>query len=386
MSPLMGLGVSRTGVRAVVLDRGRVIWAAERPVAGIEELATALADLAAERPRGVRRARVALDGELVQAKVLEGFPRLSPAKLQRAVALQLGRWFLKNGKPLSAGAVSLGGGRVLAAAAEHEALDAVGDGLAQAGLTGGVGAAVGAWARLLPDGEHVMAADEVVDRVSVTAHRLLVVRRCREPAPGGLKPAVPGMDDGARFFTAYAAAAADPVPAFRTHREDVHREAAWRRRAFQLAVAILVLWISAGAVFGLRVRATHRRAVAERAALGPALDAAIAVERDLAMADDVLRTVQAARQQRSSDAMLLSVLTAALPDSAHLSLLRRERDSRVTLVGYAPSAAGVLAALAGTPGVREPVLQSGITRETVAGRQRERFGIAFTWHPGDVTP
>jgi hypothetical protein len=376
-------------MRAVVVERGRIAWAAERALDGPGEIAGALAELGAERPRGVNRVRVAIEGELVHVKLLNGFPRLAAAKLHRAAALHAPRWFLHNGTPLATGAVRLEGRRVLAAAVERDVLDALADGFAQTGMTpDGVGAAVGAWAPLLPDGAHDFVADQVTETVAVTGGRVQSLRRRRTVAapPGsggdGRSASVLGEIDP-RFFTAYAAALRAPAPLFDTM-SDAERGASWRRVAVRLAVAAALLWAAAGAVFGARVTTTLRRADAERGALGPALDAAVAVERDLALADEFLRAVTGAREARSADAALLSLLTAALPDSRHLSLLRRGRDGRVTLVGYAPSAARVLAALAGTPGIRDPALQSGITRETVAGRTRERFGIAFTWHAGDA--
>jgi hypothetical protein len=385
---VLGVSVSRTAIRAVALARGRVVWAAERLLAGPEDLASGLAELAAERPRGVTRARVALEGELVQVKLLDGFPRVSAAKVRRAVALQAGRWFLRNGKPLATGATRMAGARVLAAAVELDAVDAIVAGLGEAGLgLDRVGAAAGAWAAVLPDGEHELTADHVTDRVAIVARGVASVRRSRigegEVITG---PAVPGLAEGARFFSAYAAAVEPPSPRFDSASSDADRALAWRRHSVRLAVAAVVLWAAAAVAFGMRVSAATRQAALERAALGPALDAAMAVERDLALTNEVLGAVDAALHTRSTDARLLSVLTAALPDSAHLLALRRNRDGQVTLVGYAPAAARVLAALAATPGVVQPALQSGITRETVAGRSRERFAIAFAWQPPPVAP
>ena len=390
MRRCLGLAVSRTMIRAVALERRRVAWAAERAIAGPEEIGQALAELAADRPRGVTRARVVLEGELVQVKVLDGFPRLAAARVRRAVALQAGRWFLRNGKALATGAMRLDGPRVLAIAAECHVLDRIADGLAQAGLAlEGIGAAVAACAPLLSDGEHMLPADRVADRIALLRHDIQSLRRVRTAAGAG-SDREPVNEDrfecGDRFFTAYAAAIRQPAPRLDAARSNAERDAGRRRWAIRLAGAAVLAWLTAGVAFAARVTATARRAQTERAALGPALDAAIAVERDLALADELWRTIEGARRDRSRDVLLLSALTTALPDSAHLTVLRRGQDGQVTLGGYARSAARVLAALAETPGVVGPVLQSGITSETLAGRPRERFAIAFRWQPPEGKP
>jgi len=53
----------------------------------------------------------------------------------------------------------------------------------------------------------------------------------------------------------------------------------------------------------------------------------------------------------------------------------------VTLLGSAPSAARVVTALAGAPGVTGPALEGGIARDVTPLGVRERFRLAFTWDP-----
>jgi Tfp pilus assembly protein PilN len=123
-----------------------------------------------------------------------------------------------------------------------------------------------------------------------------------------------------------------------------------------------------------------RIAEADLTALRPALDAALAVERDLVLADRVLADVRQAQETRSRDAQLLAVLMRALPDSAYLLSVRRGRDGGVTAVGFAPSAAQVLAVLGRASGIARPVLRGGVTREMTAGHAIERFVVALAWH------
>jgi Tfp pilus assembly protein PilN len=377
--------ISRTALRVVAVERGRVTWAAERALDGAGEIAAALAELAAERPRGFRRARVALAGELVRVKVLSGFPRLSAAKLDRAVALQASRWFLRNGHPLVTRAVRLGGaGCVLAAAVERQALEAVGDGAARAGLKcDGVGTAVAACARMLGDGDHVLPADGVYDRVAVHRGSPVAVRRSKDAGDSQAGPTVPGLDaEGVRFFPAYAVALTRPIPEF-AFGADPERSAATRRLALRLAVIAALCWVAAATVGLIRINGAVRGSRRELATLGPALDAAVAVERDLTLADGLLAAVRSAQTARSRDTELLSALTRALPDSAYLLSLRRGRDGRVTVVGFGPSAARVLAALERASGIDSPALQGGVIREMTAGRAVERFILSFGWRPMD---
>jgi hypothetical protein len=384
VSRRLGVVISRTALRVVAVERGRVTWAAERALDGAGEIAAALAELAAERPRGFTRARVAIAGALVQVKVLSRLPRLSAARLDRAVALQAGRWFLKNGRPLVTGAARSGAnGGVLAAAVERGVLDAVCDGAARAGLRcDGVGTAVGACAQMLGDGDHDLPADGVWDRVAVQGGVPIAIRRSKDAGDPGAGPPVPGLDgDGARFFPAYAIALVRPTPSFALNGSDPERSAATRRLAVRVAVVAAMCWVAAATIGLIRVNGAVRSSRSELITLGPALDAAVAVERDLTLADGLLTAVQGAQAARSRDAELLSLLTRTLPDSAYLLSLRRGRDGRVTVVGFGPSAAETLAAIGRAPGVVSPALQGGVTREMTGSRAVERFILSFTWRP-----
>jgi hypothetical protein len=384
VSRRLGIAVSRTALRVVALERGHVVWAAERALAGPNEIAPALAELAAERPRGYSRARVVLAGELVQVKTLAGLPRLSAAQLDRAVAFQASRWFLKNGRPLVTAAARVGrGADVLAAATERDVVEAVRDGAGRAGLRlDTIGPAVGACPPLLADGDYRLSADSVCDHVTVRRGLPTAVRRLRQASEGAVEPAVPGLEgEGSRFFAAYAAARARPAPAFGLNGSDAERSATLRRTLIRLGGLGAALWLTAALIVVLRANGAIRDSRAHLAALAPALDAAVAVERDLALADGLLAEVRRAQAARSRDAQVLSVLTRALPDSTWLNSLRRGRDGRVTVVGLGPSAARIPAALAQVPGIVSPALQGGVTRDLTGGRAIERFVVTFTWRP-----
>jgi Tfp pilus assembly protein PilN len=383
----LGIAVGQTVVRAVVIARGRLVWAAERAWTGPEDLRGALGALAAERPEGIRRARVALEPDVCHIKLLRQLPRLSAARLERAVALQAGRWFLRNGAALVTGATWVRrGGPVLAAAAEHGLVEAIGDGLASAGLhLDGVHPAAPLAAGFLPDGTHRRSLGGLHEELQVRAGRLEGYRRHLRTDPDNHLPlTIPGLaEDHRAYATAYAAAYGGLAPDLRPVDERLQRVRRRRTLAQVLVVAVLA-WAAAGGVLALRTRRTTERAAATLTRLGPALDGALATQRDLQLATEVLAIIEAARHRRSQDGVLLAYLTAALPDSAYLVALTRGKDDRVTLVGYAPSAARVLAALAASAGVQDAAFQGPVTRETATGLARERFAVAFRWQPQDL--
>ncbi|MGH9262425.1 MAG: hypothetical protein ACRD08_21405, partial [Acidimicrobiales bacterium] len=68
MSPMLGLSVGSTTVRAVLVERrtGAVQWAGTARYTGIADLGEVVARLAAEAGAPVRHARVALEREVLQ--------------------------------------------------------------------------------------------------------------------------------------------------------------------------------------------------------------------------------------------------------------------------------------------------------------------------------
>jgi hypothetical protein len=386
----LGLAVSRTALRAVAVTRGRPIWVAERPLGGVAEIADGIAELATERPARVRRTRVVLDGGLVQVKLVAGLPRLSDERLRGVVALQAGRWFLRNGTPLVTGAAwVVPGERALAAAADADTLERVLEGAARAGLrVEAVGPAVSTCAALLPDGTWAWADDGVVEWVTVQGGHLQVQRRsaATRALPGAPLPPPPGLaEDTGRLFSAFAAAQRRPVPALEAPALTVRNHTADRRRTLALGLLAVACWLAAAGTFEIRMRRAAATAAQELATLRPLAEQALTVERDVARAEDALARIAALRATRSRDGALLAAVTRTLPDSAYLVSLRRSRDGRVTLMGVAPSAARVVTALASAAGIERPVIEGGIVRDVTAQGVRERFRVAFAWDPPGST-
>jgi hypothetical protein len=131
--PLLHITVEPKRVAAGLVRRGRTVWAAESAYADASDLVQVLAQLAAERPQGVRRARGELGPGVARLKTVEGLPAVSRGDLAAHVRLHSRRYFIQNGIPLVTDAASTASGPLLAAA-PAPLVEAVVSGLAAAGL------------------------------------------------------------------------------------------------------------------------------------------------------------------------------------------------------------------------------------------------------------
>jgi hypothetical protein len=348
---VLGVAIEAGCVRALAVRGGQVLWAAEAEYRDLEELAQVLARLAGERPARYRKARVALGDEVAQLKVVHAMPRLRRRDLASHVALEPRRYFLQNGGPLVTDAVVITSGNgpagraALLAAAPEPLVEAAAQGLAGAGCS--------------------------VTAIAPAAHFLEAAGRAAHPALANLGEAA------ARFEAAWAAASMSPrlclFPNRLRRQNERHRKmGAWR-------------WAAAGALWLVLAAVTYVAALARQGAvaeaelerLGPTVRGALAVRADLRRAEEALSLLGRAEGERPQLSRLLARITAALPDSAFLAMLRLDRDGQGVLVGYAPRAAQVAALLERTQGVLEPSLDGPVVREVVGGRELDRFSLRF---------
>ena len=315
-SPVLRLRVGRSALRAEAIERGAVTWAGETSYGNAVELADAIARLAAEPPRACRRLVVSLDRPPAQLRTLTELPPVKPRHLAALVAQQSGRFFRKNGQPLVTDAAWVGKGptRVAHAAAVEEPLvEAIATGARAAGL----------WLEtIVPAGE---------------------------------------------------AALLKLLP--KSERESRERAALARTR--RLTVATCGAWLAAGALFVGRVFWERRNVERELGALSQPLAAVLQARRELRDAETTLNAITAAERDRGLSLGLLAAVTGALPDSSVLTSLAWNADGTGVLVGGARHATDVVARLdrLGTlAGVR---LGGPVVRESIAGREWERFTILF---------
>ena len=318
------LRVSVSSVRAELVQRGHVVWAAEAAHTGPGDLAAAIAELAGEPAVGHRgmRVEVMLEPPLVQVRRLGGIPPVGGAVLSRLIANQAGRYFRNNGKPLVADGVWAEAKRrerrtVIAAAVEEPWLEAITAGVQGSKIELGAIRPVGGPAGL----ELVSAANQTLR----TARARAGVRR--------------------------------------------------------LAAAAIAAWAFAGAyaVGGLlRERSRIEREIgtlSEPAAA--ALDARLAVDRARRTIDAV-RTTEAAR---GAATQRLGLVVSALPRDAWLTSIQWDSAGAGLITGLARRAANVVAGLE-RAGVVAPRLEGAAVREASPDGARERFTVRFGSGPG----
>lgn len=136
----------------------------------------------------------------------------------------------------------------------------------------------------------------------------------------------------------------------------------------RLAGAAALAWLAAAGVFLARLRAERAEVDREIARLEPSARALGAARRAVADAARVVETLEGAASARGRVLAHLAALAAALPDSAFVTRLDIDAGGSGEMSVTARPSAGVAL------GSR---LQGAVVRETIAGRDWERFVIAF---------
>ena len=386
MSGVLGVSVGRSVVRALLVERGAVAWAGSAPYEGSGDLAEVMARLTAEAERPVRRARVALERDVVQLRTVIPAPPLQAEAARRYVALEAPRLFRKDGTALVTDARIVRAGaneRVLWTAAASEPLvRAVLEGCAGAGLRV---EAIGPAAEVLPCA--VVGPADTLAFPNGTATEVLEVGRegtwrsrrtagADAPAPAWVAPLAALGEEAKAFAAAYGAAKRAPRLLLVPPEARAARGRAARRRLWSVTAAAAGLWLAAGAIGAARVVASARASGRELVRLGPAVDSALAVRRDLRAASAMLDLVAQAERGRSRHLALLAQLAQALGDSVFIVALRLAPDGTLRLAGYAPVAARVLADLERVPALRDAKFEGPVTREAPPGRgELDRFAI-----------
>lgn len=314
-SLILRLRIGRSTVHAEAVRTGVVTWAGEVAYTEVTELADAIARLAAEAPPGYRRLTAVLERPPGQLRTLPDLPPVKARHLAALVAQQAGRFFRKNGRALVTDAVWVGKETpgVARAAAVEEPLVEA--------IAAGARAA-GLWL------ESIAPADEC----TLT---LLPRSECES------------------------------------------RERAAQRRTRRLALATCGVWLTAGALFCGRLWWEQSAVEHELAALRQPLAAVREARRDLRDAETTLNAIAAAEQERGRSLVILAAVTGALPDSGVVTSLAWNADGSGILVGAARRATDVLARLDRLPTLSDVRLNGPAVRETIAGREWERFTILF---------
>ena len=314
---VLRLKVGRGSLRAETLEGGSVTWAGEAAYTGPGDLAEAIAQLAAEPPRACRRLEVRLERPPVQLRTLADLPPVKRRHLAALIAQQAGRFFRKNGQALVTDAVWVSQGDVpvaRVAAVEEPLVEAIAAGARAAGL----------WLETIGPAE--------------------------DSAELALLPAS----------------------------ERASRERAARKRTQRLALVAAAIWLGVSVLFVARLGWERRAVDRELAALREPLATVLDARRELRDAEATLVAVAAADQERGRGLALLAAVSEALPDSGILTSLTWDAEGRGVLAGAARRATEVVARLDRMPPLAGVRLEGPVVRESVAGRDWERFTVLFS--------
>jgi hypothetical protein len=388
----LGVALSHDAARAVVLERGRIVWACETPVEQ-EQFADALRDLVAEarKAHGARGPiAVAVGPTRAQLRHLHGLPAVRDANTLSAIVQQnAGRYFRQNGVPMITTPVAERTGDAgWAGAIESTIFDVIADvgrelrvaSISVAPVAALLGHAAPDSALAWRDGDVAMElryeGDRLVESRSIPA--LLLTRAHGEGA--AFAPELRELgDDALRYADAFAAArggGANPLavhPAGERKRRDAQRLAA----AGSVFIVAVIFAAIAPTLAAMRVQ---RSASAQLARLSSTSAPALLVERAVADSARLLARLVAFHRTAASRTLLLATLSCAIEEPAMLLSLRLE-PSGGTLTALAPSAADLLAMLEEVPELASPVIVGSVTPES-----RPSAGPAMPMTPGVTAP
>ena len=315
-APVLHLAVGTSVVRAEARRGGVTVWAGEAGYESPADLTEVVARLAAVPSERCRRLRVTVERPPAQTRTLTDLPPVRDRELASLVATQAGRFFRRNGATLVTDAVWITNGKARvtqAAAVEEPLLVAIVAGAEQAGL--------------------------VVESIS----------------PAGLSPELQLLPAAQRAV----------------------RLRAGRRAVIRLGAAACAIWLTAGALFGIRLIKERHDVDSELAAADAPLVALRDVRREMRMAETMVITLADAKRSRGHALATLARVKAAIPDSAVLTAYTWRADGSGLVAGAGRRAADVLAAVERSHAVVNPRIEGAIVREAIGGRDWERFTIAF---------
>lgn len=411
----LGLALSHDAVRAVVLERGRIVWACETLIDEEEQLGAALRDLVAEgrRAHGARGAiAVAVGPTRAQLRRLHGLPAVRDAATLSAIVQEnTGRYFRQNGVPMIITPVAERTGDTgWAGAIEATVLDALAESgrelratsISVAPLAALLGHAAPDCALAWRDGDVAMELRYAGERLveSRTLPASLVARMQGEGATFAPELRELG-DDALRYADAYAAARGGGANRLAVHPRGERRRRDARRLAlagfaFVVALAFAAL---APTVAAMRVQ---RTASVRLVRLSSAAAPAQLVERAVADSARLLARFVAFQRTAPSRTLLLATLSCIVEEPTMFLSLRLE-PSGGTLTALAPSAADLLEMLEKVPEIASPVIVGSVTPESqpsaapamatppgvvaapAAERSLERVTVRFQWRAG-ATP
>jgi hypothetical protein len=390
MSTRIGLGIGSGTVRAVVVRHRRIAWAGEAPLAGADELQTALDGLLALAPvpRWPRPTlHVAVGPHAAQLKRVVGLPEIAdPDALAAIVREAAGTYFLRNGIPLiTTGVQPAGAGSAVAGALERPCVDAIRATCLARGLRLGpiVPTAV-ALTRSLTDASFRWTDGRLTIEVQ-RAGPLIEAVRTRPTVPSDAEPLTltPVADlaalgaDSQRYADAFGAATLDAhEPVAIRSAAGLTTLVAGRRSLAQLAAVIaagiIVVGLSPFAAKWAGDRA-QRHVAQIRPGRWKVITTAVG---QLEKANALLRQASAFSASRASLSQMLGDLARTLP--AQTALLQFDwSGDRGELTALTTNPTAVVSAVRRVPGITRVELVGTVTRLSAGGQDLQRITIRF---------
>ena len=393
MTTRIGLALGHDAVRAVVVRRHHVVWAAEaavEPNAVIAEAVAALLDAAPVRrfPRAILS--VAVGAHASQLKLAAGLPDVQDAGTLAAIIKEsAASFFLKNGVPLvTTGTQPVSSGIALAGAIDGPSVELVRDicwsrrwqlgfiAPLPVALIHGVLDSAFSWtdARVVTD---VGRSDGTIESIRT--------RSASGAEPGAAPQPVPALatlgEGAVRYADAYGAALLEGPQALAL---DALAAGVWTtreaRRRLVAPVLALALAIVAFALSPLGASRAARRAQARLATVQANEWRAVAsATQQLDRLSAILTTVQGFSVSRSPATPVAGALARALPEgSTLLSLELSDEQGQISVL--TPNPAAVVAAVQRLPGARSAELVGAVRRDASAAREAQR--VTVRWRRG----
>ncbi len=383
VSATIGVSLSTTEVRAVLLRRRRVVWQGVAMIDAGRSPGDALADLMTQVPR--RRwhrvtVTVAVGPRSGEYKVIDGLPPIrqgrlvSPLVRENAAAFFLRRW---PAMVVSDAELRTTGG-VWAAAFDGDLADAV------LSVTGRVAAGraqlvpwVVALARANDAGDHCAVVDGVClelrsEAVGGQGARVVEVRR-RVARP----------DDGSTTIDhAHVAALGAGLLAWRAPgtwqpvRDTNQRRSRARLRLVASGVAFALLMCVGLLLPPLRARRRAAAAAQDIAGIGTLRADQSRIERSLRDVTSQLDQLRRLNADRGRLTLLLGELSRALPESTAIVSLRVDSLDG-SFVAVTPRAADILPELRAVHGITTPRIVGAVIRESMGPARVERATVRF---------
>jgi hypothetical protein len=388
----LGIAVTGTEIRAVLMRRTRIMWHGCVELVGGESVCEGVERLLAMVParlmgrRFAPRVTVAIGLAHSQLKQIDGLPAMKEQKmLSRIVRENCASFFLRTGARVVVSDVEQRtDGTNWAAAFDADVVDEVLVALRKRGISRpSILPYVAAVAPLLLPGTHHLTAGDVAVQLTTMEGRVTAIRRWTGSVPPGELLVLPAATAvvraiGAEYLAAYGAAAAASNAPYGWHPEpDAQRTRLVDRARIIAATLLLAVAASAALVApGARAKRTTAEASGELATNRAVQLEAARLEGTLRRVSTQLDRIEHFRGARGQMTMLLGAVSQALPESTAMLSLRVD-TLEGTFVALTPHAADILPLLAVVDPIVNARIIGSVTRENQEQARVERTTVRF---------